>query len=148
MAFFVKAFQKGKWIDKSNSLLTNKGKVLALLSQLTRYFRKGGLAKVQHDLRMLGSYINDITHGRYKDYNGASLTLSVAAILYVVSPLDIVPDILPVGFLDDVAIVTWAVSCLNKELENYGLWRQKQPQVKDGFLLISDDEATADQDKA
>ena len=127
MAFFVKAFQKGSWLDRSNSMLSDKTKVLALLAKLTLYFRKGGLAKVSADLRLMSSYIFDIMHGRYKDYNRVSLTLALAAIIYVVSPLDIVPDLLPLGFVDDVAIVSWAISRLSAEIDKYSLWRKSLP---------------------
>lgn len=128
MAFFVKAFQKGSWLSKSNSMLADKHKVMALLAQLTLYFRKGGLDKVRNDLKLLAAYIGDVMHGRYKDYNRVSLTLALAAIIYVVSPLDVVPDVLPLGFVDDISIVTWAISRLTSELDKYASWRKLQPQ--------------------
>ncbi len=138
MAFFVKAFQKGSWLSKSNSMLSDKHKVMALLAQLTLYFRKGGLDKVRNDLRLLAAYIGDIMHGRYKDYNRMSLTLALAAIIYVVSPLDIVPDVLPLGFVDDISIVTWAISRLTAELEKYASWRKLQPRRPE--IELNDDE--------
>lgn len=120
---FVRKFRNGKWLDKSNSLLSDKAKVLSLLAVLGRYLKKGGLRKVREDLSVFGHYSSDIIHGRYKDYKASSLTLVVAAILYVISPLDILPDLLPLGFIDDVAIVTWAASKLASELDNYRKWK-------------------------
>lgn len=117
--FAVNRFKKGSWLSKSNSLLGDKVKVLALVGTLTGYLKKGGLEKVRDDLKTLGNYISDIMHGRYKGYSKASLTLAVAAVLYVVSPLDLVPDFLPLGFLDDVSIVGWAISKMADELEKY-----------------------------
>ncbi|MDO4497870.1 MAG: DUF1232 domain-containing protein [Bacteroidales bacterium] len=116
---FVKQFQNGKWLNKSNSLLSNKSKLLLLLGKLTGYLKKGGLAKVKEDLHLMGSYISAIVKGEYHDYSKSALTLAVAAILYVVSPLDIIPDVLPLGLIDDVSIVTWAIAQLNAELEKY-----------------------------
>lgn len=134
MAFFVKAFQKGSWLSKSNSMLSDKAKILALLAKLTAYFRKGGLGKVSADLRLLASYISDVTHGKYKGFNRMDLTLALAAIIYVVSPLDIVPDLLPMGFVDDVAIVSWAISRLKSELDKYEIWQKQNaantPQIE------------------
>lgn len=109
-------------------MLADKHKVMALLAQLTLYFRKGGLDKVRNDLKLLAAYIGDVMHGRYKDYNRISLTLALAAIIYVVSPLDVVPDVLPLGFVDDISIVTWAISRLTSELDKYASWRKLQPQ--------------------
>ena len=120
MPMFVERFKKGKWLDKSNSMLADKSKVLSVLAVLTKYMRKGGLKKIREDLRLLYDYISEVVHGKYKDYSAASLSLALAAIIYVISPLDIMPDILPfTGYIDDIAIVTWAMTKMNKELEKY-----------------------------
>lgn len=117
--FFVNKFQEGKWLSRSNSLLGNKAKLAVLAGKLAVYLKKGGLSKVKEDLTLLGSYLNDIIKGSYTDYSKGSLALAVAAILYVVSPLDLIPDLVPLGFLDDISIVTWAMAQLNDELEKY-----------------------------
>lgn len=130
MGFFVNRFKQGKWLSRSNSLLSDKSKVMALLASLTGYMKKGGLCKVKEDLKLLSAYISDIVHGRYKDYSRSSLTLAVAAVLYVVSPLDLMPDLLPVGFIDDVAIVTWALSRLTDEMTHYRDWRTTSQQIE------------------
>ncbi len=130
MGFFVNRFKQGKWLSRSNSLLSDKSKVMALLASLTGYMKKGGLAKVKEDLSLLAAYVGDIVHGRYKDYSRSSLTLAVAAVLYVVSPLDLLPDLLPVGFIDDVAIVTWALSRLTDEMTHYRNWRTTSQQTE------------------
>ena len=120
MPMFVERFKKGKWLDKSNSMLADKSKVLSVLAVLTKYMRKGGLKKIRENLRLLYDYISEVVHGKYKDYSAASLSLALAAIIYVISPLDIMPDILPfTGYIDDIAIVTWAMTKMNKELEKY-----------------------------
>ncbi len=116
---FVNKFQKGKWLNRSNSLLGNKVKLAVLAAKFAAYLKKGGLKKVKEDLLLLWSYLNDIIKGDYKDYSTGSLSLAIAAILYVVSPLDVIPDLLPFGFLDDISIITWAMAQLNSELEKY-----------------------------
>lgn len=116
---FVDKFKKGKWFDKSNSMLADKSKVLSVLSILGRYMKKGGLKEVREQLGLLYHYISDIMHGTYNKYSGPALTLALAAILYVVSPLDILPDLIPFGFVDDIAIVTWAMAKMDEELKKY-----------------------------
>lgn len=124
--FFVSHFRRGKWLDKSNSVLSDKSKVLSLLTVLTRYMKRGGLREIREDLKTFAAFTRDIVGGRYRDYSRTALTLVVAAILYVISPLDLLPDFIPLGFLDDVAIVTWAASRLSDEMERYKQHRQKQ----------------------
>lgn len=121
---FVERFKKGKWFDKSNSLLADKSKVLSVLTVLARYMKKGGLKEVRAQLGLLYEYTTDVIHGRYKAYSKSALTLALAAILYVISPLDILPDLIPFGFVDDIAIVTWAIAKLEEELQKYKIGKE------------------------
>ena len=57
--------------------------------------------------------------GKYKDYDVTNLIIIVAALLYVVSPIDLIPDFLPVGLTDDAAIIMWAISEMKNELDKY-----------------------------
>lgn len=123
MSFFVNRFLRGKWFAKSNSILSNKNKVLSILATLRKYLHSGGVFKIRKDLILLSDYVSDIVHGRYHDYNKSSIVLALAGIIYVISPLDIIPDFLFFGFVDDIAIITWAVSKIGGELSKYAQWK-------------------------
>ena len=124
MSIFVNRFLRGKWFAKSNSILSNKNKVLTILATLRKYMQSGGLFKIRKDLTLLSDYISDIVHGRYHNYSKSSIVLALAGIIYVVSPLDILPDFLFFGFVDDIAIITWAVSKIGAELSKYAQWKE------------------------
>ena len=128
---FVERFKKGKWFDKSNSMLSDKSKVLSVLTILTRYMKKGGLKGIREQLGLLYDYIKDVIQGRYKAYSKSALTLAVAAILYVISPFDILPDLIPFGFVDDIAIVTWAIAKLEEELQKYKIGKEALTKTPD-----------------
>ena len=130
MNLYVKGFKKGSWLTKAAALVKDNAKVMLLLGQLAAYMQKGGLKKVQEDLKLLSDYVGDIIHGRYKEYSTKALVLAVASIAYVVSPLDLIPDVfLGVGFLDDVAIVTWALGQLTSELQKFKIWKNKNLDI-------------------
>ncbi len=131
--FFINRFKKGRWLNKSNSILNDKAKMTALLSKLPIYLKKEWLKRVKEDLLLLKDYISDIVHGQYKDYGKRGLALAVAAIIYVISPLDIIPDIIPTGLLDDATIIAWAIVQLNSELEKYKRYRNGEDEKKEDF---------------
>lgn len=89
------------------------------MEKVKKAFGKEGLAEVLDDLKMLYNYVHDIATGTYTDYSKAKLAIAVAALIYVVSPIDLIPDFLPGGFIDDVAIVGFAIKQLHDELEKY-----------------------------
>ncbi len=128
MSFFVNKFLKGKWFAKSASILSNKSKVLSILATLHQYMKNGGLFRIRKDLTLLSAYISDIVHGRYHDYSKSSIIMAFAGILYVISPLDVIPDFILFGFADDVAIITWAVAKISSELIKYEEWKKTQVQ--------------------
>lgn len=62
--------------------------------------------------------------------------VSAGTLAYVVSPVDLVPDLLPgVGQLDDLYLVLWAVRRL-VATAGYDLVREHWPGTEDGFVLL------------
>ena len=41
------------------------------------------------------------------------------ALLYFLNPMDVIPDLLIGGFIDDAALLTWVLSKVKDEIENY-----------------------------
>jgi len=65
------------------------------------------------------------------DYDaGARLLLMAGAMLYIVSPLDAIPDVfLPVGLIDDAFVVTWLTGALLGETERFLEWERGRKQT-------------------
>ena len=62
----------------------------------------------------------DIMKGDYSDYDGVKLMFIIAALIYVVSPIDIIPDFIPVaGLVDDVVVIEWLIREVKSELDKY-----------------------------
>ena len=67
----------------------------------------------------------------------------VAALLYFLAPLDMVPDWLPgAGLLDDLAVLAWVMRTWAAELDAYRAWREARPaeQLKQAEALPRSDE--------
>jgi uncharacterized membrane protein YkvA (DUF1232 family) len=44
----------------------------------------------------------------------------IAALVYFISPLDVMPDFVPfVGYLDDLGVIAWTIKFLGKEIRTY-----------------------------
>lgn len=122
-AELYRRFKEGRWMHQAQDYVSDRDKMHDLLDILPRLFRHSALAPMLKDLMLLYYYIKDISGGRYRDYNGKMLLLIVALLLYVVSPLDIVPDWIPgAGFLDDAALIGYVVHLADRELERYYRW--------------------------
>ena len=116
---FVSRFLKGKWLEKARVYAFNHKKMKELLLQLGKYVTKNGLSSVKENLLLMKDYLYDVTTGKYKDYDVKKLMVIIGAVIYVVTPFDILPDFIPPGLIDDLSIVAWALKEASAELEKY-----------------------------
>lgn len=61
--------------------------------------------------------------GEYREIPWRSLTIIIGAMIYFVSPLDVIPDWIPVlGYVDDALIVGLAVKSVKDDLDAFMEW--------------------------
>jgi uncharacterized membrane protein YkvA (DUF1232 family) len=62
--------------------------------------------------------------------SSTTIVMTVAALVYFLSPLDAILDAVPViGFIDDAAVLAWVISEIRAELEDFRLWEQTRLQI-------------------
>ncbi|AKB79929.1 DUF1232 domain-containing protein [Methanosarcina horonobensis HB-1 = JCM 15518] len=88
----------------------------------TRY-RREDHRRIWNYLELLFSMLLDSFNRKYPVPKKTVVVITVA-LLYLISPIDISPDILPlIGFVDDVAVFAFAFSLIKDDLENYRAWK-------------------------
>ncbi|QHL86242.1 DUF1232 domain-containing protein [Nibribacter ruber] len=86
---------------------------------------ESGFAQIKGTMMRFMRLVKAYTNGTYRDINTKSLLLGVAVLLYVVTPLDIVPDFIPIlGFADDLSLMAWFISAFQEELQKFQVWEQ------------------------
>jgi uncharacterized membrane protein YkvA (DUF1232 family) len=61
--------------------------------------------------------------GEYPDVSSQSLLVVIAAIVYFVSPNDVIPDSVPVlGNIDDALVVRLALKSVGADLDSFMAW--------------------------
>ena len=72
-----------------------------------------------------------IVTGRYD--GRARLAAMALASVYIASPIDLIPDFfVPVGLIDDSAVVLWLAGAVLSETERFLLWEREQARVIPG----------------
>jgi len=83
----------------------------------------GPLAKFVGKLRLFISMLRDYQAGKYKKAPVWTISVAAFALLYVLVPLDLVPDFIPVaGLVDDALVVAAALSMIGQDLKDYEDW--------------------------
>ena len=82
------------------------------------------LQKYWDDVCTAYSLLKDYVSGEYRDCPWRVIAALAASLAYVISPLDLIPDLLPViGFVDDAAVFGVALNLARVDLEKYKLWK-------------------------
>lgn len=64
--------------------------------------------------------LKDFFTKKYTEVPVGTITAIAGSLLYVLSPIDIIPDfILGVGYIDDAAIITLCMNFVKSDLEKY-----------------------------
>lgn len=84
---------------------------------------KDALKKGWEDLTGMMRLVKAWTSGSYKDVPVQTIVLAVAAVAYFVSPIDAIPDFIPVaGFLDDVTVIGLVISSIRGDVAQFRKW--------------------------
>jgi uncharacterized membrane protein YkvA (DUF1232 family) len=76
------------------------------------------------DFRLLYALTKDYWKGEYRDVSLWSILVFFLGIIYVLSPVDIVPDFIPIiGQIDDVLILLLCIHFLERDLHKYKEWK-------------------------
>jgi uncharacterized membrane protein YkvA (DUF1232 family) len=78
--------------------------------------------------------------GEYAGTSRARLLAVVAALLYVVSPVDLVPElVLPfVGLGDDAVVIGWIAVALINDTESFLRWERDRDLAAHGDVIVGD----------
>ena len=90
------------------------------------------------DLDPLTRLSRSYARGSWRDCPPSEVALALAAVMYVQSPLDAVPDWLPGGLNDDEAVVKWVSARISGTLERYAEWEAAFGEAE--VAVVLDDE--------
>lgn len=107
---------------------------LTALAQALRAGAHGGPPLGQR-LAALPRMIRATIRGEYD--GGLRLALMTAAAAYVVSPIDLAPELLMLifGLADDLVVVTWLAGTVLAETERFLIWERHRGSVIPGHVV-------------
>lgn len=115
-------------IDQATKLAGKPGRIISLLAQLTLKIQKtkGSSLKmrtIREQFFVIGRMLKAHVSGSYKIRSMRILITLLAAIIYFINPLDLIPDIIfGIGLADDLAVLTWVYRAAADEITSFKNW--------------------------
>jgi uncharacterized membrane protein YkvA (DUF1232 family) len=92
---------------------------------------KEPLAEVWDQLKVMVQMIRAWISGEYKEVPTTSIIAIVAGLMYLLSPIDLIPDFIPVlGYLDDIFIIGVVFTQVAKDLKAFEAWMASKPAAE------------------
>lgn len=119
-------------LEKASRILGKPGRLLLLLTTLARKlkqtdFTKENTVHVKEKFFILGRLLRAYAQGEYRAVPWKSLLLVVAAILYFINPIDLLPDLMPlVGLTDDFAVLFLVYKSIGADIDNFLMWEKSR----------------------
>lgn len=83
-------------------------------------------ADVASKLKIITRIIPAWKDGKYTDISYTSIFICAAILMYVISPIDLFPDFIPIiGGLDDAILVSVLIKTVDKEIERFLIWENE-----------------------
>ena len=123
-----------KFLSRAEEYLKKPSRVKDLISETyKKASEKKDVGTIAHEvwesLQILSRLIKAAVSGEYTGIPTATIVGAIAVLLYFLSPIDLVPDFLPViGLLDDVALLAWFMSSIKVEMDKFAEWEKSAPQ--------------------
>ncbi len=114
-----------KRYKKAEELLEDSEKMERFLQRLEKKLKVIPLAgNTLAIVPVLISLIRSYVKHEYRDIPLGTIIAIISALIYVLTPIDVIPDaIVPVGYIDDAAVIAACLKLVNSDVEEYRKWR-------------------------
>src|SRR5512138_1599834 len=92
-----------------------------------QFSARGPLKRFIEDGKLLSALIRDWRTGKYRKAMYGTIAAAAFALLYVLNPFDLMPDVLPfIGAVDDAAVLGACLMLVERDLRQYRGWKENQ----------------------
>lgn len=131
-----KAWDSNK--KEAEKLLNDEKKMNNFLNQLEEKFSVvSGLTEKLKDIPLIVELVRAYVKKEYKEIPIGSIIGLVSALIYFLSPVDLIPDVLPViGYVDDAVVIALAIRFAYTDLEDFKKWKANQEEKAESEKVV------------
>jgi uncharacterized membrane protein YkvA (DUF1232 family) len=119
-------------LRRAAMLAGKRARILLLLTQLanklkTVNWKEVRLQTAKEQFMILGRLVRAYALGQYRAVPWKTVLKITAALVYFISPIDLLPDLLPItGLTDDFGVLLWVYNSVSGEIEKFLTWEKSR----------------------
>ena len=119
-------------LNQAARLAGKKSRILLLLAKMGAKMNRVNWSPVERQLLKdkfftFGRFAKAYALGHYRAVPWKTMLILLAAVIYFINPLDLIPDLLPVaGYTDDFAVLIWVYKAIEGEIDKFVAWEESQ----------------------
>jgi uncharacterized membrane protein YkvA (DUF1232 family) len=123
-------------LNRAARLSGKAGRILLLVAQLTKKmvtvdWSKATVTAAKEKLFIFSRLSRAYASGEYKAIPWKAVMTILAAIIYFLNPIDLIPDFIPgLGLTDDFSVLLWVYNSVSTEVVKFLEWEKSTLQVK------------------
>jgi uncharacterized membrane protein YkvA (DUF1232 family) len=117
-------------LSKAARLAGKPGRIALLVTKLGGKlsnvdWKSVSVSTAKEKLSIFSRIASAYATGKYRDISWKSVLIVLAAIIYFLNPIDLIPDFIPVlGLTDDFSVLLWVYSTVGKEVDKFLTWER------------------------
>lgn len=124
--------------EKANSIYYDNVRLKKLIVSVKEMIKENKqLSEVFNDIKTMINLLKDWLNGDYHELKKSSAIMIIISFLYLINPIDLIPDFLFGGFIDDIAVIGFVFKKISDEIDRYREW--KNINSDDQTVYTSDD---------
>ena len=123
-----------KILDSAEEVLNNNDRLKKVLKTSVKKASglKEHLSEFKENLMLSISLVKDWAIGDYREVPKKTMVFIIAALIYFIMPIDIIPDFFfKVGLIDDYAVLTYVFSSFVGDIEKYKIYKENKNKKED-----------------
>jgi uncharacterized membrane protein YkvA (DUF1232 family) len=115
---FVQKGAENVSIEDVEQIISKSDNIIAIVRKIPV------LGRYIEDVIVMVQLLTDYINGRYRKVPWWVIASVTFALTYLISPIDLIPDFIPViGYLDDAFVIGVCLHLIENDLQNYQEWR-------------------------